>query len=163
VIDRIRLDDSAPVSTTVQVLGASSGNLQPTGHAVQSMATLQHRIIASDEVLPLKNENFGYGRFTRYGGVGELLAQRDDKYVIMRYADKLELTFPSPGQPAAGMTRAFVLKVDLFYKEFNEYKFLAPLPFHGMSTYPYAAPEAYPADEDHNRYLLDYNTREYTQ
>jgi hypothetical protein len=34
-----------------------------------------------------------------------------------------------------------------------------PLPFHGMSRYPYPANEHYPDDADHQRYLREYNTR----
>jgi hypothetical protein len=33
------------------------------------------------------------------------------------------------------------------------------LPFHGMSRYPYAAPEEYPRDAAHLRYREQYNTR----
>ena len=33
-----------------------------------------------------------------------------------------------------------------------------PLPFRAMGTYPYPG-KAYPSDDNHLRYLLDYNTR----
>ena len=36
---------------------------------------------------------------------------------------------------------------------------LLPLPFHGMTRYPYAAPEAYPSTPAHREYLECYNTR----
>jgi hypothetical protein len=36
---------------------------------------------------------------------------------------------------------------------------LDPLPFHGMTSYPYSAPEAYPATPEHERYRAEYNTR----
>ena len=36
---------------------------------------------------------------------------------------------------------------------------LLPLPFHGMTQYPYAAPEAYPSTPAHREYLERYNTR----
>ena len=49
VFDRIRLDDSAPVSVTVQELQASSADLQLGGQAIQSMVTLQHRLVASSD------------------------------------------------------------------------------------------------------------------
>jgi hypothetical protein len=35
----------------------------------------------------------------------------------------------------------------------------APLPFRGMTQYPYAAPEAYPSTGAHRNYLDRYNTR----
>jgi hypothetical protein len=34
-----------------------------------------------------------------------------------------------------------------------------PLPFHGMTRYPYGEEEAYPSDPVHQRYLKVYNTR----
>jgi DNA-directed RNA polymerase specialized sigma24 family protein len=36
---------------------------------------------------------------------------------------------------------------------------VAPMPFHAMSSYPYRPGEAYPSDEQHRRYLSEYNTR----
>jgi hypothetical protein len=57
------------------------------------------------------------------------------------------------------MTRGFILKADLYYKDFKDYKYLDPLPFHAMSDYPPPAPEAYPTDPAHTQYLLEYNTR----
>ena len=58
-----------------------------------------------------------------------------------------------------GVSRAFMIKADLYYKEFKDYRYLEPLPFHGMSDYPPPAPEAYPTDEDHSQYRSLYNTR----
>jgi hypothetical protein len=159
VFDRIRLDDSAPVNVTIQQLQASSADLQVGGQAIKSMTSINSRIITSDELLPIKPDFFGYGNFTRLGDVKALVTQRDDKYVVMNYADKLELTFPEPLPPQPGMTRGFVLKVDNYYKEFKEYKYVEPLPFHGMSDYPYPATETYPTDPDHTQYRFEYNTR----
>jgi hypothetical protein len=34
-----------------------------------------------------------------------------------------------------------------------------PLPFHGMSTYPYGPDEAYPEDEKRLQYHQEFNTR----
>ena len=34
-----------------------------------------------------------------------------------------------------------------------------PLPFHGMSNYPYGEEESYPRDKLHKEYLDRYNTR----
>lgn len=159
VFDRIRLDDSAPVSVSMQQLQATSAELQFGGHAIQSMVNRDHRIIATDEVQPLIPAYFGYGNFTRYGDVLPLITQRDDKYALLNYADKVEVTFPVPMPPQPGMTRGFVLLVDNYYKEFKDYKYLEPLPFHGMSDYPYPATESYPMDEEHNLYRQLYNTR----
>ena len=159
VFDRIRLDDSAPVPVTMQQLQATSADLQFGGHAIQSMVNRDHRIIATDEVQPLQPTWYGYGNFTRYGDILPLITQRDDKYALLNYADRLEVTYPVPMPPQAGMRRGFVLMVDNYYKEFKEYKYLEPLPFHGMSDYPYPATETYPTDADHTQYREEYNTR----
>jgi hypothetical protein len=159
VIDKIQLDDSAPVNVTVQELPVVSANLQFGGQIIQAMNTQLHRLQVSDHVLPTRTDYFGYGNFTRYGEVGELLSQRDDKYAIMNYADKMDLTFDGLPAPQSGMTRGFILKADYYFKELKGYPYLDPLPFHGMSDYPPPAPEAYPTDDDHNQYRLLYNTR----
>jgi hypothetical protein len=36
---------------------------------------------------------------------------------------------------------------------------LGPLPFHGMTRYPYAAPEAYPLTAERREMIDRYNTR----
>jgi len=159
VIDRISLDESPPVSVSVQELTASSADLQEGGHAIREMNTEQHRILVNDAATSPRPDYYGYGNFTRYGEVAELVTARDDKYVIMNYADMLDLTFPALAAPGEGMTRGFILKADNYYKEFKEYEYLEPLPFHGMSDYPPPPPEAYPTDEEHNQYRLLYNTR----
>lgn len=159
VFDRIRLDDSAPVPVKMQQLQATSADLQFGGHAIQSMVNRDHRLIATDEVQTFQPTWQGYGNFTRYGDILPLITQRDDKFALLNYADRLEITYPVPLPPQAGMTRGFVLMVDNYYKEFKDYKYLEPLPFHGMSDYPYPSIETYPTDEEHNLYRQLYNTR----
>ncbi len=161
VIDRIRLDDSAPVTVTVREGAPLSGDLQLAGMAIEQMSTMETRIIAHDLNLPLDPDALGYGRFTRYGDVLELLSSRDDKYAVMRHGDKIDLAFPSQDPPEEGMARDYVLKADLYYKTFGVTNVVEPMPFHAMSDYPYSAPEAYPGDADHQDYLTNYNTREF--
>jgi hypothetical protein len=63
----------------------------------------------------------------------------------------------------AGWTRTYLLYSDGFSKEMDINSAspdqVTPLPFHGMSRYPYSAPEAYPLTEARSRYLEKYNTR----
>ena len=65
--------------------------------------------------------------------------------------------------PPAGMTRDFLLKVDGWAKDRDPNTAFSstvqPLPFHGMSRYPYPASEHFPRDAAHDSYQRTYNTR----
>jgi hypothetical protein len=134
----------------------------------------------SREVTPDGREPFGYdyeqvsytspwkvmpGRYTREGDVRELLMSTDDVFVISRPGDEVSLSFDAtklPPLPAA-WTRTFLLYADGFSKEMDinsaSPNAVAPLPFHGMKRYPYAAPEAYPMTEARRTLYEKYNTR----
>jgi len=114
----------------------------------------------------IQNRNFEYffGRFTRYGNVLKLLADVDDKYVIMRTGDSVILNFNE--QPAALKDRDFLLFTDADFKQpFVKYKLgnkrstVDPIPFHKMSNYPYKHEENYIFNIEHILYLIFYNTR----
>lgn len=161
LIDRIRLDQSAPVNVSVQELLAEAADLQFGGNAIESMSDLDSRIIATDLNLPFEGSASGIGNFTRYGDVTSLVADSDDMFAIMRQGDKVDLVFPTPGELPAGFSRGFLLRSDLYYKSLVISNQVEPLPFHGMSNYPYPATESYPTDADHLQYLQQYNTRRY--
>jgi hypothetical protein len=105
------------------------------------------------------------GLYTRYGKVNELLKEVDDRLVIMGSGDELRLRFSSTALPAPppGCTRDFLLKVDGWAKDRDPNTAFSstvePLPFHGMSRYPYPANENFPSDPAHLRYRREYNTR----
>ena len=105
------------------------------------------------------------GRYTREGDVRELLLHSDDMFVISRPGDELSLSFEADKLPALpqGWTRTFLLYADGFSKEMDVNSAspdqVGPLPFHGMSKYPYAWPERYPLTEKRRMYLEKYNTR----
>jgi len=105
------------------------------------------------------------GHYTREGDVRELLLRSDDMFVVSRPGDEISLSFDASLLPplAAGWTRTFLLYADGFSKEMDINSAspdqLAPLPFHGMSRYPYRWPEHYPLDARHREYLEKYNTR----
>ncbi len=109
------------------------------------------------------------GRYTREGDVRELLLHSDDMFVISRPGDEISLSFDASSLPPLreGWTRTFLLYADGFSKEMDINSAspdqLSPLPFHGMSRYPYAAPEHYPLDVQHREYLEKYNTRMVTR
>ncbi len=134
----------------------------------------------SDEVTPDGHEPFAYdyqrvsftspwkvmtGHYTREGDVKELLLESDDMFAICRPGDEINLSFDATALPPlrAGWTRTFLLFADGFSKEMDINSAspdqLRPLPFHGMSRYPYNWPEHYPLTVGRQRYLEQYNTR----
>ena len=105
------------------------------------------------------------GRYTRTGDVGPLLARTDDMFVIAKPGDEIALSFDASSLPpvADGWTRTFLLVADGFSKEMDINSAspdrVGPLPFHGMTGYPYGAREGYPDSKDHRDYQARYNTR----
>jgi len=105
------------------------------------------------------------GAYTRFGDVTELLEAADDCFVIMGRGEEITLGFAAAafGPVPPGMTRSFILKTDSFCKDMDLYTAcgdsVEPLPFHGMSGYPYGKDEAYPGDERHREYRRRFNTR----
>ena len=105
------------------------------------------------------------GAYTRYGPVAELLRAFDDQYVLVGPGDEIAVKFDGSKLPAPshGMTRSFVLVSHAYCKDMDLYtatpQTLEPLPFHGMSRYPYPATEEYPKTEKHRLFRATYNTR----
>ncbi len=105
------------------------------------------------------------GRYTRFGDVRELLHGVDDIFVISRPGDQIALSFDARKLPPLprGWTRTFLLHADGFSKEMDINSAsphqVAPLPFHGMKSYPYAAPDAYPWTPARRAADERYNTR----
>ena len=105
------------------------------------------------------------GYYTRYGDVAPLLQEVDDLYVILNAGDEITVEFEASRLPTlkAGWVRDFILYSDGWDKDGDintlTSQTVEPLPFHGMSSYPYPDTEHYPNDEVHRRYQLEYNTR----
>jgi len=134
----------------------------------------------SRETTPDGREPFGYdyeqisftspwkvmpGRYTREGDVRELLLKSDDMFVISRPGDEMSLSFDARRllPVKAGWTRTFLLYSDGFSKEMDINSAspdqVSPLPFHGMTKYPYPVTEAYPMTAARRAYIEKYNTR----
>ncbi|MFZ3170940.1 MAG: cytochrome c3 family protein [Carboxydocellales bacterium] len=97
------------------------------------------------------------GKFTRYGDVLPLINEVDDKLVVMDTGDELTLSFKALPPPAPGMTRTFILKPWVYYKEYELAK-VEPVPFRKMDMYklPNSLGE-YPAEL--KKTLAEWNTR----
>ncbi|HYG81272.1 MAG TPA: hypothetical protein VD861_12830, partial [Pyrinomonadaceae bacterium] len=164
-----------------QILVDTSDGGTPFGltHLDPASANLRWRGY-SREVTPDGREPFGYdyekvsstspwkvfpGSYTREGDVRGLLLKTDDVFVISRTGDEISLSFDATKLPPlpAGWTRTFLLFSDGFSKEMDinsaSPDHVMPLPFHGMTRYPYSAPEAYPLTEERRAYMERYNTR----
>lgn len=108
------------------------------------------------------------GHYTRYGDVTPLLQQTDDQYVIMNAGDAIALTFDASAAPPTptGWTRTFILHSDGWLKDGDlqtaHGQTVEPLPFEGMSAYPYPSHESYPDTPEHRAYRETFNTREVT-
>ena len=108
------------------------------------------------------------GTYTRYGDVLPLLLESDSKYVIMNAGDEISLEFVAsdlPGLPE-NWRRDFLFYNDGWLKDGDlntaHGQTVEPLPFHGMSAYPYGFGDAYPTDSDYIEYMNMYNTRTVT-
>jgi hypothetical protein len=105
------------------------------------------------------------GRYTREGDVRDLLTATDDRFVITRPGDEIALSFDASVLPTLpdGWTRTFLLYTDGFSKEMDLNSSspdeLAPLPYHGMPSYPYDVSAAPAQTATHRDYIERYNTR----
>ncbi len=152
----LRLTRLEPLSASLRWRGFSA-EVTPDGREPFGYAYEQVMFTSPWKVMP--------GRYTREGEVRELLLQADDMFVISRPGDEIALSFDAGKLPAlrAGWTRDFLLYADGFSKEMDINSAspdqVSPLPFHGMSKYPYEAPEAYPMTAARRAYISKYNTR----
>ncbi|HET9410070.1 MAG TPA: FG-GAP-like repeat-containing protein [Candidatus Sulfotelmatobacter sp.] len=105
------------------------------------------------------------GTYTRYGDVLPLLTATDDKLVVFGSGDEVRLDFDPSNlpPPPKGWVRDFFFAANGYEKDMDFYaaegNYVAPLPFLSMGDYPYSKPRAFPLDEEHVNYLLEYNTR----
>jgi len=105
------------------------------------------------------------GLYTREGDVRPLLSSSDDMFVIAKPGDEIAVSFDASSDRSlpAGWSRTFLLRGDGFSKEMDVNSAspdrVEPLPFHGMSRYPYAPAERYPDSFSHRQYRAQYNTR----
>ena len=105
------------------------------------------------------------GLYTRYGDVRELSTKTADKMIVMGSGDELRLLFDARALPQvpSGWKRDFLLLVDGWAKDRDANTAYSqntePMPFHGMSRYPYPANEKFPDTPELRRYRELYNTR----
>jgi len=106
------------------------------------------------------------GTYTRYGDVTELLQGADDMYIIANAGDETTISFDAQKAPKlqSNQKRDFLIYSVGWVKDGDLNTALGqtvePLPFHGMSRYPYRKNEHYPTTPAHKAYQDKYNTRQ---
>lgn len=109
------------------------------------------------------------GNYTRYGDVTPLLQTTDDQYVIMNAGDVISMSFDASQTPPLpeNWMRTFILHSDGWLKDGDlqtaHGQTVTPLPFQGMSSYPYPPTENYPMTPENRAYMEQYNTRSVSQ
>ena len=101
------------------------------------------------------------GPFTKYGDARELLTTADDRQAVLGSGDEVALSFRSPPPPPAGWVRDYVVSSVGYDKDANLHtahgQEAGPLPHAGMTRYPPAPDEPFPAAL--RDYLDEYQTR----
>lgn len=154
LIDYLAVDTSPQQEVVVNAYSPDSANLHYHGYSED----ISNDVVDYDyySLASLRN-NEPTGYFTKYGDVNELLTSTDDMYVIMHDGDEISVEFQY-NAPEEGMTRDFLVYSWYYYKpakKFLDDYTVDPLPFVGMSTYPYPEGETYPQDEEHQAYLSE--------
>lgn len=103
------------------------------------------------------------GAFTRYGDVAPLLADWDDRMIVMGAGDEFSVEFAVPAEPPPGWVRDFVIccvgwdkdaDLNTVYGQSSE-----PLPFRTMTDYALRDGAARELDAVYAQYLRTYQTR----
>ena len=166
--DSIRLatdGDDAPLR--VHALEPVSAELWERGYSEPVVLHPEHGLEWFEWELRASNPRWDQhpGLYTRYGDVLELLGAIDDRFVILGAGDALTVRFDAGEAPPLpeGWRRDFLVFFDGWAKDRDpntvEALGVEPLPFHGMSGYPYGPDERFPADEEHEAWRREWNTR----
>ncbi len=105
------------------------------------------------------------GSYTKLGSCTPLIGAIDDRFAILGAGDALTVRFPADEVPPLrdGWERDFLVFFDGWAKDRDpntlEALYVEPLPFHGMSGYPYGDGESFPATAEHAAWRAEWNTR----
>jgi len=166
--DRIFLsENTAPPQARMTAMdaGAAALSLRGFSRAVLDPKHEQPEYYEYSAWQPAAMWNPVPGLYTRYGDVAELTSAADDRLVVMGSGDELRLRFDPSRLPAlpTGWKRDFLVYFDGWSKDADANTAygdsVEPLPFHGMSGYPYPASERRPDSAAYRAYREKYNTR----
>ena len=105
------------------------------------------------------------GDYTHYGNVTPLLKSIDNHFVIFGSGEDIDAEFSTAALPPlpAGWKRDYFFYANGYVKDMDFYEAspftVNEMPFHGMKSYPYSSPTAYPMNPSALRYRLQWNDR----
>ena len=164
--DKIAVDTSDQQEVTKLELQPAQSDLRERGFSDER--SFGGMIVpAYSRVLNDGRWKFFSGRFTRTGDVRPLLDRVDDVFVISKTGDELDIRFEALPEPSAGRKRTFFLFADGYSKEMDinsgSPDAVLPLPFKGMTKYPYGPDERFPMTAEKLRIYEEYTTRSHTK
>ncbi|MEM9382160.1 MAG: FG-GAP-like repeat-containing protein [Planctomycetota bacterium] len=166
--DRVELatcdDDAAIVTTSLE---PSATRLWSRGFSAPQVPDRDDLPLFFDwdELASMPRWNQHPGMYTKYGAIDPLLEEVDDRYVIMGSGDALTIRFDASALPPVpeGHVRDYLVFLDGWAKDrdpnTHEALEVEPLPFHGMSGYPYRDDESFPDTPEHRVWRAEWNTR----
>jgi hypothetical protein len=166
--DAIRLavdDDDAPLRvTSIEPASAELWRRGFSAHVLderpEQPARFQWNRLAEE---PRWNPHPGV--YTKYGDVLALVGEIDDQFVVMGSGDALHVEFDAAHAPPLpeGWRRDFFVFLDGWAKDKDpntvEALHVEPLPFHGMSGYPYGPDESFPLNAATRAWMRRFQTR----
>ncbi|MEE2710624.1 MAG: CRTAC1 family protein, partial [Gemmatimonadota bacterium] len=160
------VDEPADMPQTITRLTPERADLHYRGYSQEYRVTSNGPFLRDYSVVSTAPQWLPFeGYRTRYGDVTSLFQATDNRYVIFSSGEEVTLTFDASALPdlPEGWARDYVLHTDGWLKEGDlntvTAATIAPLPFHGMSDYPYGSDEHYPVTPDIRAYQKVYNTR----
>jgi len=165
--DSIRLFVGPDGEQRTSSLEAESARLWPRGFSAP-IATGREDLperFEWERLAPIARWDQHPGRYTRYGETLPLVREIDDRFVVLGSGDALTLRFDGRSLPLCppGWRRDYLLFLDGWAKDRDpntvEALTVEPLPFHGMSGYPYPPGESFPATDLHRAWLSEWQTR----
>jgi len=158
--DIFLIEDSSAPQVTLSPADAESAELRFHGFSKPTIHPERKQPESFDysRTTPVSMWNPTPGLYTRYGDVRALITGIDDRLLIMGAGDELRLRFSAASLPKLrnGWKRDFLLKVDGWAKDGDANtaysQSVTPLPFHGMSRYPYSGREQFPDSEIQRMY-----------
>ena len=161
--------DEIAVDTSEQSKNIKTYELEPEVANLQEHGFSEESKFGRMLVPEYKNVSFDSpwkdfaGRYTKFGDVKPLLAEIDDVFVVAKAGDEFVLKFKELPKLPENRVYTFLLYADGYSKEMDinsgSPDAVLPLPFKGMTKYPYGANERFPMNEEKLKIYDEYTTR----